>query len=269
MNALAHFESLEREKVSLENETNRFNQERTQYELRLEALREQIKLIEDQNRELSVTVGTLHREETLRKTELEHLRSTMQRERKELEEHAQAVDVLLSKEREAKKAFCEEMVELNSDLGNLLVEQEGLCIVQHISMESLQVLQEYLMKQQAKMETTMTTMTTDDTGNEGILTGGDTILIQDSDAKNLEKETAESRILSEKLTQLTSHVSQLREMALQSSSNPHQKVCESFVNMQTQKSLLTLFFSLTLFFFKKRVSRCRLFWNSKVRGKHT
>ena len=221
MNALAHFEHLEREKVSLENDTNRFNQERTQYELRLKEIRDQIKLTEDQNREMSLAVGTLHRETTLRKGELEHLRSTMQRERNELEEHAQAVDMLLSTEREAKKAFCEEMGDMNTDLGNLLVEQEGLYMVQLITADNMQLLQEHLMKQQAAAMNKTVVFEDDETqvksnlSEEGI---NDTILIQESDAENFATETAQVRLLNERLTELTSQVETLREMAIQSSS---------------------------------------------------
>lgn len=246
MNALAHFEHLEREKVSLEKDTNRFNQERTQYELRLKEIRDQIKLTEDQNREMSLAVGTLHRETTLRKGELEHLRSTMQRERKELEEHAHAVDMLLSTEREAKKAFCEEMGEMNTDLGNLLVEQEGLYMVELITEDNMQLLQEHLMKQQAAAMTNKAVLEEDGSQiksnfeEEGIK---DTILIQASDAENFATETAQVRLLNERLAELTSKVEQLREMAIQSSSSSQKVTTRSdtrlFANRTMQTTLLT------------------------------
>jgi hypothetical protein len=222
MNALAHFELLEREKLSLEKDTNQYNQERTQYELCLKEIREKINLTEDQNRELSLAVGTLHREEMLRKTELEHLRSTLQRERKELEEHAKAVDTMLMTEREAKKAFCEEMSEMNTDLGNLLVEQEGLYMVQHISVDHLPVLQEYLMKQQqvaAEMNASCIDEPENANTSKSRVEMKDMILIPESDAKNFETESAQVRTLNERLHELTNQVAKLRELALQSSSN--------------------------------------------------
>ncbi|GAX24796.1 hypothetical protein FisN_18Lh125 [Fistulifera solaris] len=231
MNALAHFELLEREKLSMEKDTNQFNQERTQYELRLKEIRGLIQLAEDQNRELSLAVGTLHREEMLRKTELEHLRITMQRERKELEEHANAVDTMLMTEREAKKAFCDEMAEMNTELGNLLVEQEGLYMVQHLSVDHLPVLEKYLMKQQ-QVATEVDASSSEVTENGNISKSSeemkDTILIPDSDSKNFEKESAQVRMLNERLHELTNQVAKLREMAVHSSSNS-----EKVLSLQT------------------------------------
>jgi hypothetical protein len=247
MNALAHFELLEGEKLSLEKDTNQFNQERTQYEHRLKEIREQIKLTEDQNRELSLAMGTLHREEMLRKTELEHLRSTMQRERKELEEHANAVDTMLMREREAKKAFCEKLAELNTDLGNLLIEQEGLYMVQHISVGHLPVLQEYLMKQ-LQVATEMNTSSSEETENRNIFKSSevmkDTILIPESDAKNLETESTRVRVLNERFHKVTNQVAKLREMAVQSSSNSQKVMQSPLVHSVKSHMWLTRYFFL-------------------------
>jgi len=237
-NAIAHFETLQREKQSFERATQTADQERVRVENRLVQLRASKKRLEDDSRELSDAVGILHRQETMHKAEISRLQSVIQEERKALEECVRETDELLEMERKRKQSFCQEMFALNDELGEMLIQRDEMRLVQLISVESIPLLREILRENARKQ-----TLDDDKENKEQRMVNQGTDLMHDEvEETKLREASSEYHRWQQHKEEVQAKIRKFREIAVQSSND--RKVCthRSIMKLPIQQKILTTLF---------------------------
>jgi hypothetical protein len=213
--AVAVFETLNREKANLERATRLADQTRAAAETRLSDIRLQKKQLEEEFRDLSTQVGTLHRTSAMHQQERLRLQTVLRDERGLLEETVGAFNDVLRLDRERKRAFCKKMAACNDDLGEILMQQEDLRLVRLISIETLPRLQAAILQYQQT-----TSMMTDDNDNDD---KENPSLMCEEDEEKLKEATDAVYHWHDRKKQLRATVETLRERALQTHGD-HQEV---------------------------------------------
>jgi chromosome segregation ATPase len=146
-NAVAHFETLTREKASFEQAAKRADAERAAVQSRIQQLRKKKEHLLLASRKLSDTVGQLHQQKTSYTNEKARLQAVMRQERAALEECAAKAEALATQERSRTAAFCDEMSACNDELGQLLLQQEDGRLKKLLLVETLPGLETMLLQQ--------------------------------------------------------------------------------------------------------------------------
>ena len=138
-NAIAHFETLSREKASFEQALAQADSDRARVQARLQELAAKKEQLQLASRKLADQVGQLHQQKTSLESEKARLQTVLRQERAALEQCAADTDALVTQERARKNDFCRDMAALNDELGSLLLQQESMRLMQMLSVETVAV----------------------------------------------------------------------------------------------------------------------------------
>jgi hypothetical protein len=143
-NAVSQFETWSREESSFRAATINADRERKRIEESLFQLRTQQKKLSTDARKSSDLLGRLHRDCGLLEQERERLLRQLKEERTLLEHCTQDAEELQFQETSAKTAFYKQIDSENTELTDLLLQQEDFYLQSILGNETVSALQEYI-----------------------------------------------------------------------------------------------------------------------------
>jgi hypothetical protein len=147
-NHAEHFEKLGRERDALLQTASGTDCQRENSVQRLEQLRATQKKLSDEMHTTQGNLGVIHREYAMWKNEKGRLQNVLETERVQLEQCSEESKALQVDQSKHKREFCKAMEALNTELNDLLMQQEDIRMQKMISVESVPALLEYFRKKE-------------------------------------------------------------------------------------------------------------------------
>jgi chromosome segregation ATPase len=145
-NAVLQFETWSREERSLRAASINVDRERKRMEESLQQLRVQHKQLSSDSRESADLLGRFHRDCGFLEQEKERLSRQLMEERAMLEQCSQHAKDLLVEGTSAKAAYCQKIGSIQTELSDVLYQQEAQLLYTMISTETVAALQDFLLE---------------------------------------------------------------------------------------------------------------------------